>query len=175
MKIQQFNHLLAQIAGCTFVSLDTTTVPALKGGKSNPHKDRVVKIAQGHRVMLFTNKNKNAYEAMVNRRRAAEGTEEPFVVAPLQWGEHLPNSPLIKHNGKLYLQMVFIESGTCHYELDGKRIDKSEVIGLPEDKGSGRQGLSEEAKVVVRAFALDSILAIRAFGEEAGNPLPLAA
>lgn len=175
MHLAEFNHLLEQVQGCTFVSLDTATIPALKGGKANPHKDRVVKIARGHRVMLFTNKNRNAYEAKVNRHRVAEGKAPDFQVAKLQWGTHRPNSPLIDHNGKVYLQMIFHESGEVHYEMDGQPIAKEDIQGLPEDKGSGRQGLADENKVVVRAFDVSNILAIRAFGEEAGNPLPLAA
>lgn len=171
MHIQEFNHLIQQISGSTFVSMDCVTVPVLKGGKSNPHKDRVVKVAKGHRVQLFTNQTKNAYEAKVNRERAAEGKTPDFKVAPLQWGKHLPNSPLIEHNGKLYLQVMFHKSGTTSYEMDGKPIAKDDIIGLPEVKGSGRQGLDDDNAVQIRSFDIANIRALRAFGEEVGTPL----
>ncbi len=170
MHIQEFNHLLKQISGSTFVSMDCVTVPALKGGKANPQKDRVVKVSKGHRVQLFTNQNKNAYEAKVNRERAAEGKPADFKVAPLQWGKHLPNSPLIEHNGKLYLQVMFHKAGESSYEMDGKPIDKDDIIGLPAPSGSGRQGL-DETQVTIRTFDVANIRAMRAFGEEVGTPI----
>lgn len=172
MKLAEFNHLLAQVQGNTFLSMDNVTEPKLTGGKKNPHQGRVVKKTVGNRVQIFTNKTKNAYEAMVNRRRQAEGNNEPFAVAPLKWGTHLPNSPLIEHKGDLYLQVIFHEAGKSTYLLDGKEVDKSEIQGLPEPKGSGRQELSDENQVVVRTFKLESILAMRMFGEEVGTPLP---
>lgn len=175
MHLQEFNHLLEQLSGCTFVSIDTVTIPELRGGRKNPMKGRIVKIARGHRVMLFTNKNRNAYEAKVNRHRIAEGKTPDFKVAPLQWGRHLPNSPLIEHNGKIYMQMIFYEAGEISYELDGKPIHPSEIEGLPGGSGSGRQGLADDNAVVVRSFDIQNIRAMRAFGEEVGAPLAKAA
>lgn len=180
MKLAEFNHLLAKLSGNTFISMDCTTEPKLSGGKSNPHQGRVVKKTLGLRVQVFTNQTKNAYEAMVNRRRAAEGNAEPFKVAPLQWGTHIPGSPLIEHKGALYLQVVCHDAGESHYLLDGEVTPKEAIIGLPKPQGSGRQELADENQVVVRTFKLDSLSAMRMFGEEVGNPLraepnPLAA
>lgn len=172
MHIQEFNHLLAQVQGSAFVALDTVTIPTLKGGKKNPQQGKIVKVARGHRVQLFTNKNRNAYEAAVNRKRAKEGQAADFKVAPLQWGKHLPNSPLIEHNGKLYLQVMFHGSGDVSYEMDGKPIAKDDIMGLPEVKDSGRQGVAKENMVTIRAFDIQNIRAMRAFGEEVGTPVP---
>jgi hypothetical protein len=104
MKLAELKHLIERIQGNTFVSMDCVTEPKLSGGQSNPHRGRVTKKTTGLRVQLFNNTTKNAYEAMVNRRRVIEGNNEPFKVAPLQWGRHVPNSPFIEHNGGLYIQ-----------------------------------------------------------------------
>jgi hypothetical protein len=175
MKLAELKHLIERIQGNTFVSMDCVTEPKLSGGMSNPHRGRVTKKTAGLRVQMFNNTTKNAYEAMVNRRRVIEGINEPFKVAPLQWGRHVPNSPFIEHNGGLYIQVICHDSGESHYMLDGKRVEKEAIKGLPKEQGSGRQKLSQENKVTVRTFKLDSIVALRMFGEEAGNPLREAA
>lgn len=171
MKLAEIKHLIERIQGNTFVSLDCITEPKLSGGKSNPHQGRVAKRTVGLRVQLFNNQTKNAYEAMVNRRRKAEGNDEPFVVAPLKWGTRIPNSPFIEHNGGLYIQTVCHNSGKSTYLLDGVETPKEMIQGLPAEQGSGRQELSDENKVIVRTFKLDSIRAARLFGEEVGTPL----
>ena len=171
MKLAELKHLIEKIQGNTFVSMDCVTEPKLSGGRSNPHQGRVAKKTAGLRVQLFNNTTKNAYEAMVNRRRQAEGNTEPFKVAPLQWGRHLPNSPFIEHNENLYIQTVCHDSGESTYLLDGVETPKEMIQGLPKEQGSGRQDLSKENKVTVRTFKLSSIVALRMFGEEAGTPL----
>jgi hypothetical protein len=175
MKLAELKHLIERIQGNTFVSMDCVTEPKLSGGQSNPHQGRVAKRTKGLRVQMFNNTTKNAYEAMVNRRRAKENHPESFKVAPLQWGRHVPNSPFIEHNGNLYIQVICHDSGETEYLLDGKVTPKEQIKGLPKEQGSGRQELSQENKVTVRTFKLDSIVALRMLGEEAGNPLKLAA
>jgi hypothetical protein len=175
MKLAEIKHLIEAISGNTFVSMDCVTEPKLSGGRSNPHQGRVAKRNKGLRVQMFNNTTKNAYEAMVNRRRAAEGNEQPFKVAPLQWGRHVPNSPYIEHNGNLYIQVICHNAGEVEYLLDGKVTPKDQIQGLPKEQGSGRQELSQENKVTVRTFKLDSIRALRMMGEEVGTPIQLAA
>lgn len=171
MKLAEIKHLIERIQGNTFVSLDCITEPKLSGGKSNPHQGRVAKRTVGLRVQLFNNQTKNAYEAMVNRRRKAEGNQEPFKVAPLQWGRHVPGTPYIENKGQLYIQCICHSSGESTYLLDGVETPKEMIQGLPVEQGSGRQELSDEKKVIVRTFKLDSIRAARLFGEEVGTPI----
>lgn len=171
MKLAEIKHLIERISGNTFVSFDCITEPKLSGGRANPHQGRVAKLTRGLRVQLFTNANKNAYEAMVNRRRVAEGNQEPFKVAPLQWGRHVPGTPYIEHNGNLYIQMICHNPGESVYLLDGKETPKELIQGLPKPQGSGRQDLEDENKVTVRTFKLSSIRAARMMGEEIGTPI----
>lgn len=165
MKLEQIQHLLDKISGATFAGMDTVTIPVLKGGKKNLMQGRITKFATNHRVMLFTNKNINAYNAMVRRRLIAENKDpDTFVLGSLPWGERLPNSPIIVHKEKYYLQCIFLHSGTVEYELDGVNITKEDIEGLNESTGSEGQGLERE--VIVRTFSLDSIDGIRLMGED---------
>lgn len=164
MKLAQIHTLLDSIKGNTFASMDTIVEVDLKGGKKNPMKGRVTKHTTGNRVQLFT--SHKGYKNMVNRRLEAEGKVANFEPAALRWGTRVDDSPLIEHNGKFYLQCIFIKGGESTYKLDNKVIDKADIEGLDEKEvTSGRQGLEDENSVIVRTFALDSIREIRMMGQ----------
>lgn len=167
MQLAQIETLLNTINGVTFAGMDTTTEVKLKGGKANPMLGRVTKRTKGNHVMLFTNKNSSGYDAMVKRRLVAEGKNpDSFTLGALAWGTRLPNSPLIEHKGKFYIQTIFIRGGKSEYLLDGATIDKSAITGLDEKPvEAGKQGLADDNAVVVRTFALDSIEELRMMGE----------
>lgn len=161
MHRQAFEALLNTFEGCTFAGMDTRTVCVLTGGKKNEQQGRVIKVSKGHRVMLFKNKKSNAYEAMVKRRLEAEGKDPAtFVLSERPWGKRLPDSPLVEHNGEIYLEVIFLAAGEVTYLLDGKPIAKEEVVGLKETDAKN-QGLEKNNQVVIRTFKLDSIDAIR--------------
>lgn len=167
MEFNDLLPILERIKGVTFASMDTETKVSLLGGKKNPMKDRVTKCSTNHRVMLFTNQNSNGYQNMVNRRLEKEGKQVDFAVAERKWGQRLPNLPIVEHNGKYYLEVIFLASGSVDYFLDGNPIDQEDIEGFPSPKtDSGRQGLDNDNKVIVRTFALDSIKAIRLMKEE---------
>lgn len=161
--------ILDHLSGASIISLDTVTVPKLKGGKSNPHKDIVAKVMTGAQVMIFSNKNSNGYDNMVKRRLAAEGKDpESFVLGPRSWGTRLPNTPIVHHINKAgeerhYLEVIFLKAGEVHYELDGVVTPADQIQGL-DDKEEAEQG-GLDNKVIIRTFAVDSIQSIRAFGE----------
>lgn len=167
MKLTDVENLLRSFQGVTFAGMDTTTKQRLLGGRKNPMVGRVNKVCRGHRVMLYTNQNTNGYENMVRRRLEAEGKDIEWNVASLPWGKRIPNTPIIVHNDKHYLQVIFLACGEVGYQLDGMPIMKEMIQGMPiEDMSSGRQGLEDENKVILRTFALDSIDAIRMMKEE---------
>ena len=155
MQIQDIIN--ENVNGATFVALDTVTEPRLKGGKSNPHKGRVTKVMTGANVMVFQNKSINGYDAMVKRRLEKEGKNPgDFKLSPRAWGHRIPNTPFVEHNGQLYLEVIFLSSGTVHYELDGVQVDPAEIQGLELTKQEGNQGgLSD--KVIIRTFKVDNI------------------
>lgn len=163
--------LLENVDGASFAGMDSITDVKLTGGKSNPQLGRITKVHTGANIMLFTNKATNAYRAMVQRRLVKESKNpEDFKLQPRVWGTRVPNSPFVEHKGAHYMEVIFIKAGESTYELDGKPIDKADIIGLPKsrdegrDKPSGQGGL--EDKVVIRTYKLSSIKAIRIDGTE---------
>ena len=162
--MKNFVDLLNNIKGTTFVSIDTVTNVPLKGGKTNPMKDRVQKRCKGHNVILYANCKVNGYAAMVRRRLVAEGKDpQDFQLSPRAWGERLKGYPLVIHmkDGvlKFYFEVIFIKPGVTEYLLDGTPIAKEAIIGLNESEEGEQGGL--ENKVIIRTYALDSIERIR--------------
>jgi len=165
MDIATAKTVFASLAGGTFVGLDSLTTPVLKGGKKNAMQGRVTKLMYDAQVMCFSNNNSNAYENMVRRRLEAEGKEaDSFELSPRAWGTRIAGTPFVEHKGKYYLEVIFMRAGKSTYFLDGAEICKSSIEGL-DDKPEGEQG-GLENKVIIRTFALESIVALRANGQE---------
>lgn len=165
MDFQTANEAFKSLAGGTFVGMDTLTSVTLTGGKKNPQQGRVTKRMTGATVMCFSNTNGSAYDAMVKRRLEAEGKDPAtFELSPRAWGTRIAGTPFVEHKGAYYLEVIFLRTGAVQYLLDGKEVDISEIEGLPEKREGEQGGL--ENKVVIRTFALDSIVALRADGKE---------
>lgn len=150
---------IENVNGGSIISIDVETIPKLTGGKSNPDQGRITKVSTGNNVMVFQNRNSNAYENMVNRRLAAEGKDVNFTVGPRQWGTRIANTPFVEHKGEVYLEVIYLKAGDVKYKRDGVFVDKSEVIGLAEDAESGHQG-GLDNKVIIRTFKFASIKAV---------------
>lgn len=159
------SQVMANVSGTSFVGLDTEVKVALKGGKANPMQGRVTKRTTGSSVMVFQNKNSNAYAAMVQRRLEAEGKPTTFELSPRKWGERVPNSPIVKHvkDGvtKTYLEVIFLKAGDSKYYLDGKLIDKDQIQGLDDSDRAptGQAGL--ENQVIIRTYDVASLTKVR--------------
>lgn len=160
-------EILSDVHGTAILSIDTITVPKLTGGKDNPMKDKVRKITIGSNVMVFAVKgDKSAYESMVKRRLAQEGKDpDSFKVSERKWGEHVPGTPFIQHNGELYLEVVFLRPGQTKYMHGVREIEKDQIIGLPSTamKEDAQAGLDN--KVQYRTIKVDSISAITYKGQ----------
>ena len=171
MKLKTVQLALAALHGGTFAGIDTLTDVVLKGGKGNPMQGRVKKRNLGSNVMVFSNTNKNSYEAMVKSRLAKEGKPvERFELSPRAWGERVPGTAFVRHTPKgsdketWYLECIFMEPGLVNYEFNGKLIDPSMITGLPEGRESSGQG-GLENQVAIRSIKIDNIIAIRVFGQ----------
>lgn len=148
------------INGATFISIDSLTPVKLTGGKTNPQQGKVMKLMEGGSCVIFQNKKANGYAAMVKRRLELEGkSADAFELGPRAWGTRVPNTPFVEHDGKDYLEVIFQNPGKITYLLDGKVIQKSEIIGL-KDHEEGEQGGLED-KVVIRTFNVDNIIKIK--------------
>lgn len=167
MKFETVQEALNNVKGATFIGVDTITEVKLKGGKKNPMQGRVQKVMKGANTMCFTNENSNGYENMVNLRLEAEGkSAEDFELKPRAWGKRIEGTPFVEHNDKYYLEMIFLHSGETEYLLDGNPIAKEDIEGLEETKVYDHSQGGLENKVVIRTFAVDNVVALRANGKE---------
>ena len=153
----KISQVLETVNGGSFISMDTVTIPKLKGGKSNPMQGRIRKHNKGASIMVFQNKKANAYDNMVKRRLLAEGKDpDLFKLSPRAWGTRLQGTPLVEHKGALYLEVIFLASGDTSYTLDDQPIKPEDIEGLDLGKPEGKQG-GLDNKVIIRTFKLDSI------------------
>lgn len=157
MNLEVILKVLDRVKGCTFATIDSTTYPQ-KG---------IEKITKGERVLLFTNQNVSGYNEMV-KRRLLEAGKDPrgFSLGDLPWGERLPGTPLIMHNGRYYLQTVRIDKGKSEYylkSLAGRRKIDPEAYGFRKRRTN--QGLASADQVEVSTFNLEHIDRIALMGE----------
>lgn len=152
--------MTGKVNGASFIAIDTETVVKLTGGKSNPLQGHVTKVTMRSNVMVFQNKHGSAYDAMVKRRLVQEGKDpESFELSPRKWGVREQGTPFVTHNGNEYLEVIFLKPGQTHYRVDGVPTPKEQIEGLPTRSDEADQaGL--ENKVIIRTFAVESILAI---------------
>lgn len=169
MKYDSLKEVLESVNGSTFAGIDTVTQVKLKGGKKNPLQGKVSKITKGSTVMLFTNKKSNGYVNMIKRRLEKEGKDpESFILSPRVWGERVANTPFVEHNGKVYMECIFLKTGKTSYIVDGEEVEKENIEGLPEvNQNDDSQG-GVENKVIIRTYAIESIEKLRVMGEEIG-------
>ena len=156
-------HLLQNVNGSSFITLDTFSVPEMnrtiggRGTDPNPHFGRILKGQIGSNVMVFQNKTVNGYKSMVKRRLIAEGKDpDSFELSPRRWGVRLPNLPVVEHESKLYLEVIFLHPGDVVYYLDGYPIERDDIIGLRRYPYNPEQG-GLAKKVQLRCFDFDSI------------------
>jgi hypothetical protein len=165
-KMSQLQEILKNVSGASFISIDTLTNVKLAGGKANPFQGRVTKRMTKASVMVFQNKNSNAYENMVERRLIAEGKDpKAFVLGERKWGTRIPNTPFITHKDALYLEVIFLKPGETELLVDGKPYN-GEIPGLDDDEKepTGQGGL--ENQVIIRTFKAESIERIRVDKQE---------
>lgn len=148
-----------RVNGGSFVGIDTQVAVDLTGGKKNIHQGRIQKRTIGSNVMVFTNKQTNAYAALVHRRLAAEGKDPAsFQLSPRSWGVREIGTPFVTHNENLYLEVIFLKAGETEYFLDNTLIAKEDIIGLKPVR-EAEQG-SLENKVIIRTYAQESIIGV---------------
>ena len=152
------NIIEQNLAGATFLTIDTLTPVKLTGGKSNPLQGRVTKLVTGSNVMVFQNKNINGYDAMVKRRLEKEGKDPgSFVIGPRAWGEREDGMPFVHHNGKMYLEVIFMSAGDVEYLVDDLPY-VGNIQGLPVSTEGHQGGLDN--KVIIRTYTIENVVAI---------------
>jgi hypothetical protein len=117
------------------------------------------------------------YQKMVERQEVKAGAEEPtFKAEPLPWGQWVEGQEgkVIAHKGGLYLRVSFPpnlrqpKARVTYRTQEGRFIPAREALQfIPAPKPSARQeavGVTGEAEVKVRTFALDSIRYVKIDG-----------
>lgn len=107
------------------------------------------------------------YANSVNKARLNEGKEADFVAQPRKWGVHIPNSPLIEHNGEFYLEARFLSNEPkVEYILDNnEEITKDKIVAfLPPIKESTSSSQDLDKEIIMRDFKLKSIQEITMSG-----------
>jgi len=161
MNIDELKQKLDGVEGVASFMLDTKTDVKLKGGKKNPLQDRVQKQVKNAEVLIYHKYNGNGYEELVKEQMLKEGKDpSEFVLKPRAWGKRIENTPFVEHNEKYYLECIFVKSGNSEYLVDGEVYNEDDIEGLPEKKVSDNSQGGIESKIVIRTFAVDSILNI---------------
>jgi hypothetical protein len=173
---EQLKELLLSHRGASAVSIVARTVPSMfKTG--NPLWGNVCKITRRN-GMLGAN-----YTRSVNRQRGREGRPTDrqgrlllFSARPRRWGNHVGESPLIEHKGKLYLDIKVERT----LELQYRTLNPDAVIArhqvekftAPRSTESSRQQVHRQ--IVLRDYTLENILELRMGGEiyQVVNPPP---
>lgn len=149
MQLDDVLTFLSDINGSAFVSLSAVTYPA-----------RGIRKTTTETVLVIQSAGTSGYEAMV-RRRLLEAGKNPdnFVLSDLPWGERLEEgSPIIVLRDKYYLQTIFLSHGEYHYFIGETEVDPKD-LALPSRRTN--QGLARGDEVLVKTYALDSIVELR--------------
>jgi hypothetical protein len=161
LNVNGFENLLEAVShfnGCTFVSIDLKTVPAMNK-RNNPHYGRVEKVTKGIQAMMFRNENGSSYEAKVKRDLEKSGKNpEDFKLSPRTWGNRVTGSPFVAHKGALYLEFIAQNSGETVYLLDGVETAKEDIQGL-------RKSSKPSHGVITRTAKLESVTGLRIGGK----------
>lgn len=119
--------------GALIIGFDSATIPTLTGGKKNLMQGRVTKVMTGAVAMV----NRN-YENARNKQLQVAGFKPTFKVQARRWGTFaIKGLPVLTHKGAVYLNTSILKAGKVSYLLDGKAIDKADIVGLKVSTGTG--------------------------------------
>jgi hypothetical protein len=110
---------------------------------------------------------------MVKRRLAEIGKEpECFEVKDLPWGSRIPDTPLIVHHGKYYLQTIVLREGEERMFVGNVELAPEEFSAFTRKSNVGEYqcGLGDRA-VIVRTYKLESLKELRLMGETVACPM----
>lgn len=158
MKTKLWNNL-SKIRNNAIGSIETKTSVTLTG-KNNPMKGRVTKVTKGGSVQFFGNTKSNGYLNKKRRNALANGESPETVKAmeskPRAWGHRIPETPLVTHKGNQYVELIWLHAPTTvKYYLDGKPIDKKDIIGLKKSSPAKKDSIQ------LRTMKLDSITKLK--------------
>jgi hypothetical protein len=157
----ELETLLRNVKGTTAVTVTAVTTPRMNktvDGQANPLYGRVTKRTIRNCMIGFR------YENSVNNQLEREGKERGFQAMPRKWGQRVAGTPLVEHNGGLYLECKVERDLEERYLIDGHFVPHHYVEPfLAKRSTTSRQGVDKA--VVMIDVALENIEQIRMFGE----------
>lgn len=172
MNVKELENTLANVNRPTIVTVWAEVVPDMyvkdqETGERNPYLGRTVKQSRVNGMICWT------YAVSVNNQRQREANPQTveeahavpvFIPEPRKWGERVPNTPLVNHKGKVYLELKVERVLETCYLIDGQTADPEVLRPFLKTKQEGRR--QEVAKpVVLRDYALENIKGIQFQGE----------
>lgn len=151
---QELINVLKDIKGTTFVSIDSETIPQLKGGKSCPFNG-VKKYSHTNCTIGFK------WENSVNNQLEREGKDRSFEAKPRTWGHRVVGTPLVEHKGKYYLETKVEKADSPDYFMNGNRISNDDIKPYIKETVS-----ITDDPLFIRDYPIDSIRNIKIKGEE---------
>jgi len=119
-------------------------------------------VQKEQRSNVFINFN---YANSVNKARIKEGKEADFVPKERPWGQKIPGTPLVLHEGNYYLEARFLDNEPAvTYYKENKIIEKAEIASyLPPEKEATSTKSSQDLEndVVIRTFKIENIKEIQ--------------
>jgi len=163
MTLQEFVNMLIERPGSTALTLHSVTDQRSKL-KVAWYRDGGCEVFKKSRTNGMINYK---YEDAVNRQRAREGKPVDFQAESRTWGERIPHTPFVRHNGSYYVTMK-VQSAKPPKYVDGPGPDAND-IEKPADEywrsrgNSSRQGVDNQ--IIHREFRLDHLTAVTIRGE----------
>jgi len=152
---EQLVKVLMSLVGSTFATIVSETDVKMNK-KNNPYYGTITKLTRANVNINFI------YANAVNNARLKEGKEADFVPQARKWGEKVPGTPLVLHEGKYYLECRFLgyektKSIYFHNTDTGSALIEKSIIEeyLPKVSESKTQDLENE--IVLRSFKIESI------------------
>jgi hypothetical protein len=153
----ELTAILSAVKGATFSTITTRTEPKLL--KTNNPFIGIRKVSRVNVTIGFN------YQNSVNNQREREGSEADFESLPRKWGQRIKGTPLVSHNGNMYLEAK-VEKSLDHMYINaqGQNVPDDLIAPFLPKHGETRQDLEKE--IILRDYKIDSIIAIKMNGEE---------
>ena len=165
----ELETLLKNHKGNGFAHIVTKTVPDMNK-TNNPFFGNVWKITDTQIQAGFH------YINSVNNQLTREGKSANAIAKARTWGHRIDNTPLVEHTNKqgehrLYLEAKCERVNSVHYvDGTGQQIDKTLLTPWLKSKGAKSSTQANvDKEIVLRDYALDSILWIAIDGKEIGE------
>jgi len=167
MKLSRKNLIsrLEQIKGSRIITIEALTKETrLRAkdsfGNPNPYWGKLLKLSRVNGLINWS------YENAVNNQRVREGQPllpdgsiERFKSLPRAWGVRKIGTPFIEHKGKVYIEMMVLNS-SHQYVVDDEYINEADITSfLAPKKESSRQ--KTKKSIILRDYAIDNILRVK--------------